>query len=49
MIITSKQLAAAEHVAALETVKPLSLKGISFRDFLLEHRRYPVIAVTGQS
>lgn len=44
-----KQLAAAEHVAALETVKPLSLKGISFREFLLAHRRYPVIAVTGQS
>lgn len=44
-----KQLAAAEHVAALERIQPLKLSGISFRDFLLEHRRYPVIAVTGQS
>lgn len=46
---TPKQLAAAEHVAAVESSKPLPLKGISFREFLLAHRRYPVIAVTGQS
>ncbi len=46
---TPKQLAAAEHVAAVESSKPLPLKGISFRQFLLAHRRYPVIAVTGQS
>ncbi|MDQ1344226.1 MAG: dNK protein [Patescibacteria group bacterium] len=46
---TPKQLAAAEHVAAIEKAKPLTLSGISFRDFLLEHHRYPVIAVTGQS
>lgn len=46
---TPKQFAAAEHVAAIENVQPLRLSGLSFRDFLLRHRRYPVIAVTGQS
>jgi deoxyadenosine/deoxycytidine kinase len=48
-MFSPKQLAAAEHVAAIENAKPLRLSGLSFREFLLEHRRYPVIAVTGQS
>lgn len=48
-MLSPKQSTAAEHVGAIESVKPLSLKGISFREFLLAHRRYPVIAITGQS
>lgn len=48
-MFSPKQSAAADHVGAIESVKPLSLKGVSFREFLLAHRRYPVIAVTGQS
>ncbi len=46
---TLKQRAAADHVGAIESLRPMKLSGLSFREFLLAHRRYPVIAVTGQS
>ena len=49
MDLSSKQTAAAKYAGSIEHSKPLRLSGLTFREFLMAHRRYPVIAVTGQS
>lgn len=37
------------YVSGIEAMEPLTLSGVSFYDFLLTHKRFPIIAITGQS
>ncbi|MDD5377274.1 MAG: deoxynucleoside kinase [Candidatus Gracilibacteria bacterium] len=48
-MLSKKAQAVADHVSDLEHMQLLKISGVSFREFLLEHRRFPVIAITGQS
>lgn len=48
-MLSKKALTAAEHVSDIESLDLLKIQGISFREFFLAHRRFPVIAITGQS
>lgn len=47
--LTPKERAVVDHVGAIASARLLPLSGISFQQFLLEHRRFPIIAVTGQA
>lgn len=39
----------ADYVSDIESLDLLKIQGVSFREFLLAHRRFPIIAITGQS
>jgi len=48
-MLSKKAQAVADHVSDIENIQLLKISGVSFYEFLLEHRRFPVIAITGQS
>lgn len=48
-MLSKKVQAVVDYVSDLENIQLLKISGVSFREFLLEHRRFPVIAITGQS
>ena len=48
-MLSKKAQAVADYASGLENIQLLKLSGVSFREFLLAHRRFPVIAITGQS
>lgn len=48
-MISRNMQATTAYAKDIENIHPLEISWISFRDFLLAHRRYPVIAITGQS
>ncbi len=48
-MLSKKAQAVADHVTDIESMQLMKISGVSFREFLLEHRRFPVIAITGQS
>ena len=48
-MLSKKALSVVNHVSDIESLDLLKIQGISFREFLLAHRRFPVIAITGQA
>ena len=48
-MLSNKAIAAAEYVTGVENMPLLQISGVSFREFLLAHRRVPIIAITGQA
>lgn len=48
-MLSKKAQAVADHVSDLENIQLTKISGISFREFLLKHKRFPIIAITGQS
>ncbi|NCP77462.1 hypothetical protein GW830_05065 [bacterium] len=48
-MLSKKTQTAADYVSDIENMQLLKISGVSFREFLLEHRRFPIIAITGQS
>ncbi len=48
-MLSKKAQIVADHVTDLENTELLRISWISFREFLLAHRRFPIIAITGQS
>lgn len=47
--LSEKAQAVVDHVDSIAHTPLLSLSGVSFSQFLLTHKRFPIIAVTGQS
>lgn len=47
--LSPKQEQAKNHVGDIESLALQKISGVGFREFLELHRRYPVIAITGQS
>lgn len=48
-MLSKKAQAVADHVSDIENMQLMKIFGVSFYEFLLKHRRFPVIAITGQS
>lgn len=47
--LSPKEQSAVDHVSSIANLQLLPLSGISLHQFLLEHKRFPIVAITGQS
>ncbi len=44
-----KAQAVVNHVDSISQIELIPLSNVSFEQFLLDHKRYPIVAITGQS